>query len=209
MIHHWDNSQKTLIAFTLISSIIFYYISVQIPQEWPLLYLDNFKFEPFVSFFKYITYLGESGPYFVFGLFFIYKQDKLYAWIAGLGLTVMLVSNVLKEFFYERRPYFYLVEKGYLDNFHIIEDLHLGNNSFPSGHTLSAFAIFVFIILSKRKPFVWNFLLLLMAFCVAVSRVYIGHHFMQDVCAGAIIGTLLGILFDGIRNQTTKNLARI
>ncbi|MBL0295006.1 MAG: phosphatase PAP2 family protein [Saprospiraceae bacterium] len=65
------------------------------------------------------------------------------------------------------------------------------------------------LILSKRKPLIWNILLLLMAICVAVSRVYIGHHFMQDVCAGALIGTLLGVVFDGIRNQTTKNLARI
>jgi len=209
MIQHWDNSQKFLIAFTFITASILYYISVHIPQELPLLFLDNYKFEPLISFFKHVTYLGESWPYIFFGIYYIYKKDLLYAWIAGLGLSVMLVSNILKEIFKIRRPYFYLVENGYLDNFHVIEDLHLGNNSFPSGHTLSAFAIFVFLILSKRKPLIWNILLLLMAICVAVSRVYIGHHFMQDVCAGALIGTLLGVVFDGIRNQTTKNLARI
>jgi undecaprenyl-diphosphatase len=63
--------------------------------------------------------------------------------------------------------------------------------SFPSGHTMTAFA--VAIPLSLFYPT----LTIGLAFCalsIAASRILLGMHFLSDVVAGALIGTGLGYL---------------
>jgi undecaprenyl-diphosphatase len=62
--------------------------------------------------------------------------------------------------------------------------------SFPSGHTISAFAVAVPLGLS------YPLLLPLLIFCamsVASSRVLLGLHYLSDVLAGIVIGCLLGM----------------
>ena len=61
--------------------------------------------------------------------------------------------------------------------------------SFPSGHTLTAFAIAVPLIIAYPS------LTAAVFFCaasIAVSRILLGMHFLSDVLAGALIGSLLG-----------------
>ncbi|MCU0371295.1 MAG: phosphatase PAP2 family protein [Bacteroidales bacterium] len=68
-----------------------------------------------------------------------------------------------------------------------------GSSSFPSGHTLEAFAIAVSLslLIPKRKiifpVFIW-------ACLVAYSRMALGVHYPTDVLGGMIIGSLLGWL---------------
>lgn len=58
--------------------------------------------------------------------------------------------------------------------------------SFPSGHTITAFAVAVSLscFYPAQAPG-----LLFCALCVAASRVVLGMHFLSDVLAGAAIGT--------------------
>jgi undecaprenyl-diphosphatase len=60
--------------------------------------------------------------------------------------------------------------------------------SFPSGHTITAFAVAV--SLSRCYP---NLAvgLLFCAISIAASRILLGMHFLSDVLAGAAIGTIL------------------
>jgi len=60
--------------------------------------------------------------------------------------------------------------------------------SFPSGHTITAFAVAVSI--SHYYPDL-TFGLLFCALSVAASRILLGMHFLSDVVAGAVIGSLL------------------
>ena len=63
--------------------------------------------------------------------------------------------------------------------------------SFPSGHTITAFAVTV--ALGTFYPA----MLLGLCFCavsVALSRIVLGMHFLTDVIAGAAIGGLLGYM---------------
>jgi undecaprenyl-diphosphatase len=60
--------------------------------------------------------------------------------------------------------------------------------SFPSGHTITAFAIAV--SLSRFYPDLAPGLLFC-AISVAASRIVLGMHFLSDVLAGAAIGTAL------------------
>lgn len=61
--------------------------------------------------------------------------------------------------------------------------------SFPSGHTITAFAMA--LSLSVFYP-VMLVGLLFCAFSVALSRILLGMHFLSDVLAGAVIGSALG-----------------
>jgi len=60
--------------------------------------------------------------------------------------------------------------------------------SFPSGHTITAFAVAV--SLSRFYPELAAGLLFC-AVSVAASRILLGMHFLSDVLAGAAIGTML------------------
>ena len=61
--------------------------------------------------------------------------------------------------------------------------------SFPSGHTMNAFAIATVLALSfpSLAP-----ALVLLAASIGVSRVVVGLHFPSDVWAGAALGTAIG-----------------
>ena len=62
--------------------------------------------------------------------------------------------------------------------------------SFPSGHTITAFA--VAITLSEFYPALWG-ALLFCAISIAISRILLGMHFLSDVLAGALLGTALAL----------------
>jgi undecaprenyl-diphosphatase len=61
--------------------------------------------------------------------------------------------------------------------------------SFPSGHTISAFAFAVAVAQFYPVLLPW---LLFCAFSVGASRVVLGMHFLSDVLAGCAIGCTLG-----------------
>lgn len=60
--------------------------------------------------------------------------------------------------------------------------------SFPSGHTITAFSVAVTLSLFYPELMPG---LLFCAVSVAASRILLGMHFLSDVLAGALIGTLL------------------
>ena len=61
--------------------------------------------------------------------------------------------------------------------------------SFPSGHTITAFAVSVSLGLFYPHLLAG---LLFVAASVAVSRILLGMHFLSDVLAGAVLGSGLG-----------------
>ncbi len=63
--------------------------------------------------------------------------------------------------------------------------------SFPSGHTMTAFAVAVPLSLFYPSLMIG---LLFCALSIAMSRILLGMHFLSDVVAGALIGTGLGYL---------------
>jgi undecaprenyl-diphosphatase len=67
--------------------------------------------------------------------------------------------------------------------------------SFPSGHTITAFA--VAIALAGFYPALFP-ALLFCALSIAGSRILLGMHFLSDVLAGAFIGTGLALVSQAI-----------
>jgi membrane-associated phospholipid phosphatase len=76
--------------------------------------------------------------------------------------------------------------------------------SFPSGHSTTAFALFVGLSLFIRNiPLKLIFLLL--ACITAFSRVYLSQHFLEDILAGSALGTITVLYIYYIFNRWNKN----
>jgi membrane-associated phospholipid phosphatase len=71
-------------------------------------------------------------------------------------------------------------------------DVHFVN-SFPSGHTATAFALALFVGLLSQNRLI-GVLSVVMAFLVGYSRVYLAQHFVVDAAAGATLGTLVAYI---------------
>ncbi|MET3290808.1 UNVERIFIED_CONTAM: undecaprenyl-diphosphatase [Brevibacillus sp. OAP136] len=64
---------------------------------------------------------------------------------------------------------------------------HGVDNSFPSDHSLLFFSVCVsYGLVRKKEGWLW----LVVACCVAISRVWVGVHYPGDIAAGALIGTV-------------------
>jgi undecaprenyl-diphosphatase len=81
-----------------------------------------------------------------------------------------------------------------------------GGGSFPSGHSKNAFTAFT--ILGSK----WKHLRLplgILAYLIAVSRVYVGVHWPFDVIVGSIIGWAIGLLTMRYETKIIDNFNRI
>lgn len=155
----------------------------------------NARHTPFWDgFFKYFTFLGD-------GIFFgiivlVFLMYRYYYALMGLVTFLtsgVLFSQVLKKTIFRSFPR----PKGYFG-----EDFPLNyvegvtahaHQSFPSGHTATAFALFCMLSLMVKNK-AWGVLFFICAWLVAVSRSYLILHFFIDTYFGAIIGVLCGLL---------------
>ncbi|OZB98777.1 undecaprenyl-diphosphatase [Paenibacillus sp. XY044] len=95
---------------------------------------------------------------------------------AAIGLGI---SWVIGHLFYRDRPFVA----------HSVLQLipHPANASFPSDHSIGAFAIAaIFVIYRRKEGIIW----LILAASIAFSRVWTGVHYPLDVLGGALIGII-------------------
>ncbi|MCC2340828.1 undecaprenyl-diphosphatase [Bacillus tropicus] len=68
---------------------------------------------------------------------------------------------------------------------------HAVDNSFPSDHTILFFSICLsFWLVRKKTGWLW----LILALCVAISRIWVGVHYPFDVAVGALIGCISAVI---------------
>ena len=119
------------------------------------------------------------------------KYRYAFIFLTASLLTALIVNLFKKVIFHDMyRPskYFELYESYKL---HLIEGVRLHSlQSFPSGHTATAFNLFLMMALIVKNN-ILKFIFFVMAALVAYSRVYISQHFLVDITVGSIIGVLL------------------
>lgn len=159
--------------------------------------LDRFHHSHLDVFFKSVTFLGD-WPGYIFALVFLFSKLKYKAFYVVLliGILVPISSYISKAYFKHPRPIHYFQDKPLFENLQKVDGvvLHAGFSSFPSGHTMSAFAVFsllAFFASHSKKQVILFFLL---AILVAASRVYLIQHFVEDVWMGSLLGAMLAYL---------------
>jgi membrane-associated phospholipid phosphatase len=121
---------------------------------------------------------------------FNYRKAFLLASVyAFTSLTAQIIKHIVKAdrpklFFYDQVNRIHFVKGMYID-------LH---DSFPSGHTVTAFstALLISYFLKNKN---WSVLLFMVAVMVGYSRMYLSEHFFEDVVAGSVLGVFLTIFW--------------
>ncbi len=155
------------------------------------LYLNGFRSEAADFFFALATHGGEAVVIVpVFVLLALFASWRA-AWAVGLSsVFVLIAAGILKQLVFvdSLRP------TGLIDPeaLHLVEGVRMHkNHSFPSGHTMAAYA-WTLAALSFLKHGFFAWLLPFTALVVGLSRVYLSQHFLVDVAVGAWIGSLIG-----------------
>lgn len=189
----------------LIPYIIFLFIGMIVlltTQKGDILLAINKNHNDFLDvFYKYTTYLGE-GYYFaviiiILGLF------RIKYFVQGFLLFIAsgLFAQLLKQVFNDPRPISYFADSVELN---LVDGVSVYSwNSFPSGHSTSAFTIFLFFSFLIKNQ-IMKFIFLIIAINVAISRIYLVQHFFIDVYFGSILGTIVTLLLYNYLENTDK-----
>lgn len=141
--------------------------------------------------FRYGTFLGD-GWIFAAALLplLIWRRWPHWLGLVAVALLTLFTSASLKSIFQdEKRPVAYFAETG--QKLRLVPGVEVHHyRSFPSGHTMTAFACLGFLALAFRYPLL-QIGLVLLAMLVAYSRVYLAQHFLLDVTAGAALGLII------------------
>ena len=190
-------SHITSIKFFLIITILFFIFGGAILwlEEKTEIHLaingihNNF----FDWFFTYWTHAGDGLITAIAILpigIYLYRKNGWSFFILGWGTLIIagILAQIGKHLIYPNamRPLKFIGE----DLLYLVPNVDIHEwNSFPSGHTTTAFAFFSLIAITFfSQKFSGQLLCALCAILVGYSRMYLSQHFLEDVIAGAVLG---------------------
>lgn len=202
-------SKKTFAVyiFVMVGFMFFFYINFD--RDVAEFFLSHIKTYEHIG--DTISILGESHWYLGAGLLgFLYykKRDELYKnrflFLLYANIFSGIISLLLKWFFGRIRPWglrpghdefgfllFQNFDMGFIEkmkyHFATVLDSPTTYSSFPSGHTITVFTAFTYLSLLFPK---YTYLWLSIAVITACSRVLANDHFISDIFAGALVGTI-------------------
>lgn len=175
--------------FLLIGAVI---IFVNSKAETHLAF-NSFHNTFFDAINTYTTYLGDGFTAALLILMMLAVKYRYFIILAAANVLSALIAQALKHFVFDDvvRPkkFFEGIQELYfvpgIEN-HMF-------NSFPSGHTTCAFALYMsFALITQNK--MYKFLFLILGLLTGYSRIYLSQHFFEDVYAGSIIGVTSSIV---------------
>lgn len=143
---------------------------------------------------KYISMLAAHGEISIAccAILLIFKRTRRCGLAMAVALVVdfVVVNLILKNAVGRERPWTH-EELGWAEDFYRQYGIELSRDyCFPSGHTAVTFcAAAVLVIFYRAKAIPAVFVALLIGF----SRIYLCEHYVSDVAAGIIIGSLCGV----------------
>lgn len=153
-------------------------------------------------FFAVFTHFADGLVPTALALLLLFVRDLRSFLMMGLscGLSALAVQLLKRTLFAELdRPSSFRDALGSMDWVDGL-DLH-AHYSFPSGHATAAFSmcLALAVVLGRRS---WAIPLAVAAGLMAFSRVYLSQHFLQDIVAGSILGTLTAMVVHHVLYQS-------
>lgn len=140
-------------------------------------------------FFRYVTLLGDGVVVVLFCFIAALIRYRYTLMMLAVGIGQLVLSALFKRIVFGNTPRPLRYFDGHVDPAWLIDQVDVHTNyAFPSGHTITAFGLALFIALMVQKRWV-TVLSLFAAALIGLSRVYLFQHFFEDVLLGAFIGT--------------------
>ncbi len=158
-------------------------------------FIQNYLRNAFLDIlFPVITYMGEYGFIWIASavtMLFV-KQYRRTGIIVLISLAAAFVAGdiIIKNWVCRMRPF-------YFREIDLIISRPSGY-SFPSGHTITAFAASVSIMYGNKK---FGVPAVVLASLTALSRLYLYVHFPSDVVCGAVFGIVIAVLVNWISEK--------
>lgn len=139
---------------------------------------------PFLSaFFRFVSLLGIELAYLLFLPLVYWCWNKSYGrHFAYVFLLSTFVNFTFKHAFRGPRPYWLDADVNLMDT--------SASYGIPSGHVQSATTTVLFFASKLKNKAMWWFAAIYIALMM-ISRIFVGHHFVQDVFAGFFLGLLV------------------
>ncbi len=137
------------------------------------------------NFFSFWTNLGDGVVWLIVAYFFFRYRKKQFPLLIATIIISTLITQVTKNYILPGtlRPTAAITD---VRAIHTVPGVELlTTNSFPSGHTATAFCIFLLGCLLIRKRWVIP-VGFVYALLVGYSRIYLAEHFPLDVGAGMV-----------------------
>ncbi|QMS84508.1 phosphatase PAP2 family protein [Candidatus Xianfuyuplasma coldseepsis] len=144
----------------------------------------------FDVFFNFISFLGEEYVYIVLLSIIYFAYDKKMGEFMGLVLFFTGMFNAtIKGIVSAPRPF-----QEYPDRITNLRPETSGGYSFPSGHT-QMFTSFSFAYGFYQKQIKIVYVATIFSVLMALSRMYLGVHYLEDVTVSLLLGILTAYLF--------------
>lgn len=181
-----------IISLFLFGWIISLFINILFDKVEILLALSKYQNDLLNWVFIIFTRFGEAIAFLGFAVIYLFIRYRVSVAIAVSGVSVLLISGILKTTFRYERPFLYFTNLGIENQYPRIDGIepYIGLTSFPSGHTMGAFTLLVLIGLYVSSN-ILKVILLVTAAMVALSRMYLGHHFLEDTLFGSLLGLMI------------------
>ena len=145
------------------------------------------------SIAPYVTDIGNGWTTIALSVVLLLFNYR-YAFLLATSYAITsLTAQIIKHIVNFPRPDLYFHDR--LSQIHLVKGVYmLQHDSFPSGHSVTAFSTAVLITyLVKNKN--WGIILFLTAVAIGYSRMYMSEHFFEDVTTGSFIGVTLTVLW--------------
>ena len=178
---------KVAIIISLAIGLAMLGLSFYIGKDQFFLLLNNDMGLPADFFFNYFTYVGDGLLWVVWLIAFLAtKRKNLLPLLLSAVAFTTLFTQICKQVIlpYEARPLEAISDQSLV---HYVKGVTVHSiNSFPSGHTATAFTFVLLISLLVKRKYLMT-LSFTAAILVGYSRIYLGQHFPLDVGAGIMV----------------------
>ncbi len=178
----WKIWKKEDVGYIIAALAVLVLLPFDIPIER---FIISLQVPIIYGFMEWISYFTSILVVLLIMTSLFLWEERKRAWIPPLWISFissLAVGFLLKVLIARPRPEGLVM---------LLPLTNLVDYSFPSGHTIAAFAALP-VLLREYPSMKWFWISF--AVLVGLSRLYLGVHYPSDVVAGALIGYVLGSL---------------